>query len=82
MFEPSPIFLPMLILVVWTIIQLGWMAATRLPAIAKANLGPTAGQRTADLAEQLPKEIQWKADNYNQCPVRAFHDALFSSWPL
>lgn len=65
MFQPDPILLPVFCLVVWTIIQLFWMAATRLPAIAKANLGPTAGQRTADLATQLPENIQWKADNYN-----------------
>jgi hypothetical protein len=46
-------------------LQLIWMAATRLPAISAARLGPTAGQRTADLAGQIPKEVQWKADNYN-----------------
>lgn len=61
----SPMLLPILVLVIWTIIMLFWMAAVRLPAIAAANLGPTAGERTADLAEQLPKEVQWKADNYN-----------------
>ena len=65
MFEPSPILLPIFILVLWTIIQLFWMAAVRLPAIGKAKLGPTAGQRTADLAHQLPEHVQWKADNYN-----------------
>ena len=65
MFQPEPILLPVFVLVVWTVIQLFWMAGVRLPAIAKANLGPTAGQRTADLATQLPESIQWKADNYN-----------------
>lgn len=63
--SPEPILLPVLCLVIWTMIQLGWMAATRLPAIAKAKLGPEAGQRTADLAKQLPEQVQWKADNYN-----------------
>lgn len=65
MFQAEPILLPVFCLVVWTMIQLGWMAATRLPAIAAAKLGPEAGQRTQDLALALPKEIQWKADNYN-----------------
>ncbi len=65
MFESSPILFPVFALVVWSMIQLCWMAATRLPAIGKANLGPTAGQRTAELAKQLPEQIQWKADNYN-----------------
>ncbi len=65
MFEPSPMLFPVFALVVWTMVQFCWMAATRLPAIGKANLGPTAGQRTSVLAEQLPEQIQWKADNYN-----------------
>ena len=65
MFQPEPILLPVFVLVIWTIIQLFWMAGVRLPAIGKANLGPTAGQRTADLAGQLPENVQWKADNYN-----------------
>ncbi|MFN3239593.1 MAG: MAPEG family protein [Pseudomonadales bacterium] len=65
MFQAEPILLPVFCLVLWTIVQLFWMAATRLPAIAKAKLGPTAGRRTADLANQLPEQVQWKADNYN-----------------
>jgi len=64
-FAPSPILLPVFVLVIWSVIQLVWMAATRLPAINAAKLSPEAGQRTSDLSEQLPKEIQWKADNYN-----------------
>lgn len=65
MFESSPILLPVFCLVIWTIIQLFWMAATRLPAIAKADLEPTAGQRTSELGKLLPENVQWKADNYN-----------------
>ena len=55
----------MVALVLWTFVMLGWMAATRVPAIAKARLPKDAGERTADLAIMLPKQIQWKADNYN-----------------
>ena len=65
LFEAAPILLPVFVLVIWSIIVLFWMAAVRLPAIGKARLGPTAGERTADLANQLPKQVQWKADNYN-----------------
>ena len=65
MFDSSPILLPVLVLVLWSVVQLLWMVVTRLPAISAANLGDTAGQRTAELAEQLPQEVQWKADNYN-----------------
>jgi len=65
MFTPEPILLPVVCLVIWTIIQLIWMGSTRLPAIKAAKLGPDVGQRTVELGTQLPKEVQWKADNYN-----------------
>jgi len=65
MFTPEPILLPVMCLVIWTLIQLVWMAAVRFPAIAAAKLGPDVGQNTTELGTQLPKEVQWKADNYN-----------------
>ncbi|MFT7688173.1 MAG: hypothetical protein ACI9FB_003533 [Candidatus Azotimanducaceae bacterium] len=61
----SPILLPILCLGLWTLVMMTWMVVTRLPAISAAKLGPDAGQRTAELGDQLPKEVQWKADNYN-----------------
>ncbi len=61
----SPLLLPVLSLVIWTLVQMCWMMVVRLPAILAADLGPDAGQRTAQLAEQLPAKVQWKADNYN-----------------
>ncbi|MFT5578934.1 MAG: hypothetical protein ACI9WS_001692 [Paraglaciecola psychrophila] len=65
MLTSTPILLPILSLVLWTLIVQVWMIVTRLPAIGAANLGPTAGERTAELAAQLPAQVQWKADNYN-----------------
>ena len=61
----APILTPVLVLVLWTMVMLGWLAATRLPYIAKNKMGKDAGQRTAELGALLPKEIQWKAGNYN-----------------
>jgi len=61
----SPILLPVFGLGLWTFVVMTWMVVTRLPAISAAKLGPDAGQRTSELAAQLPKEVQWKADNYN-----------------
>lgn len=61
----APILLPALVLVLWTMIMLGWLAVTRLPYVAAQKMGPEAGQRTSELAAQMPAEIQWKADNYN-----------------
>ena len=60
-----PILIPVLVLVIWSIIQMLWALKERLPAISAAKLGPTAGQRTSELAGLLPKESQWKFDNYN-----------------
>ncbi len=65
MIELSPILTPVLVLVIWTIVVLFWMAAARLPAISKAGLGPEAGERTAELATMLDRRVQFKADNYN-----------------
>lgn len=56
---------PAVVLIAWTLVMLGWMAATRLPAMTAARLPKTAGERTSDLGAMLPKSVQWKADNYN-----------------
>jgi hypothetical protein len=63
--SPQPIFLPVFVLVLWSLVMLMWLAVTRLPYIAKNKFSPDAGERTSELAAQMPKEIQWKADNYN-----------------
>lgn len=61
----DPILAPIIVLVLWTFFVQGWMAATRLPAMNKAKLSPQTAERTADLGGLLPKQVQWKADNYN-----------------
>lgn len=60
---------PVIVLLVWTMTMWVWMYATRLPAI---NRLPKDGSPDADrgwtkekLEELLPREIQWKAHNYN-----------------
>lgn len=61
------ILAPAAVLVVWSLVMLVWMAATRLPALRKLNLPPekSRGGRGSDLDGVLPPEIQWKAHNYN-----------------
>ncbi len=58
---------PAAALAVWSMVMLLWMAATRLPALAKLKLPPeqSRGGRGSDLDGVLPAEIQWKAHNYN-----------------
>lgn len=65
MTEISPILTPVIVLVLWSIVVLFWMAAARLPAIQKAGMAPQAGERTVELGAQLDRKVQFKADNYN-----------------
>lgn len=61
----TSILIPMLILVLWTLIMLGWMALARIPTMNAMKLHPQEGARTSELGAKLPAEVQWKADNYN-----------------
>jgi hypothetical protein len=62
---PSPILAPVVALVLWSFVMWAWLYATRIPALraAKAPLDPT--MTAAQLAERLPPQVRWKADNYN-----------------
>ncbi|MCR2832971.1 MAPEG family protein [Parerythrobacter lacustris] len=62
----AQILAPAAVLVLWSLIMLMWVAATRLPAISKSggikNAKP--GGRGVDLEGVLPDKINWKAHNY------------------
>ncbi len=62
----SPIFAPAMVLVIWSLFMLGWLAATRLPAMAKAgiDLNSIVGARGANLEGVIPDRVNWKAHNY------------------
>jgi hypothetical protein len=62
----SPIFAPAIALVLWSLVMLGWLAITRLPAMAKAgiSLANVVGARGANLEGVLPDRVNWKAHNY------------------
>ncbi len=64
---PMPILAPAAVLILWTILMLLWMLATRGPAIAKAKIPAekTVGARGSDLEGVIPARTQWKAHNYN-----------------
>lgn len=63
----SEILQPVVALIGWTIVMLGWMLATRFPAMARAgvSLGSLVGTKASDADRSLPREAQWKAHNYN-----------------
>ena len=63
----AQILAPAATLVLWSLVMLIWMAATRLPAIFKRPGGMGAakpGGRGQDLEGVLPDSIQWKSHNY------------------
>lgn len=62
----SPIFAPAITLVLWSLVMLGWLAVSRLPAMARAgvNLASTVGSRGVDLEGVVPDRVNWKSHNY------------------
>jgi len=63
----SPIFAPAIVLVLWSLFMLAWLAISRLPAMAKAGiaLGSLVGGRGADLEGVIPDRVNWKSHNYS-----------------
>ena len=62
----SPIFAPAIVLVLWSLVMLGWLAITRLPAMARAGIQLTTvvGARGVNLEGVVPDRVNWKAHNY------------------
>ena len=62
----SPIFAPAIVLVLWSLVMLTWLALTRLPAMSAAGISlPTiVGQRGVNLEGLIPDRVNWKSHNY------------------
>ncbi|MDX9873738.1 MAG: MAPEG family protein [Spongiibacteraceae bacterium] len=60
------ILAPAAVLVLWSLVMLFWVAATRIPALRRANIdiGNAVGGRGQDLDAVLPPQVNWKAHNY------------------
>ena len=60
------ILAPAAVLVLWSIIMLVWLAATRLPALKTIGIDMTkaVGGRGADIDPNMPPSIAWKSHNY------------------
>ncbi len=52
-------------LVLWTFVMWAWLYATRIPAIRKNKIVMDSQRPGGELLSQLPAEVRWKADNYN-----------------
>jgi hypothetical protein len=62
---PSPILAPVIVLVLWTLAMCVWLYATRIPALKKHNVVYDPRRPAEAFHAQLPAEVRWKADNYN-----------------
>jgi hypothetical protein len=62
---PSPILAPLIVLVLWTLAMCVWLYATRIPALKKHNVVYDPRRPAEAFHAQLPAEVRWKADNYN-----------------
>jgi hypothetical protein len=60
------ILAPAAVLVLWSLIMMVWMAATRMPAMKKVgiDLGTAVGARGADIDPNVPQSVAWKSHNY------------------
>ncbi len=64
----SPILIPVVALVAWTLVVFLWMVATRLPAMRKAGISLSTappGSRGSQLDGVIDDRVQWKSHNYN-----------------
>lgn len=64
----SPILIPVVALVAWSLVMMAWMAIARRRAFARMGIGWSTiprGSRGANLDGRAPDEAQWPAHNYN-----------------
>jgi len=65
--EQIPILAPAAVLVLWSLVVLLWMTATRFPAFSKAGLKISEaepGGRYVDVEPTMPAKVNWKSHNY------------------
>lgn len=61
----SPILLPVVVLLAWTMVMWFWMYVSRIPAIYKAGMKLDPFAPRGEQMSTLPPTVRWKADNYN-----------------
>ena len=61
----SPMFAPIVALVLWSLVMWALLYATRIPAMNRLKVPLDNTKTPADLAAQVPPNVRWKADNYN-----------------
>jgi len=62
----SEILKPVVVLVAWTLVMLGWLVVKRMPALKAAgiDIGKARGGHPGALDGVVPEQVQWPAHNY------------------
>jgi hypothetical protein len=61
----SHLLAPVVALVLWSLVMCAWLYATRIPAIRQRKIAYDPHRPAEEFHAQLPAEVRWKADNYN-----------------
>ena len=63
----SPILVPVVALVAWSLVIMLWMTASRLPAMKRAgiDINTLVGGRGQNLEGVVPDKVQWVSHNYS-----------------
>jgi hypothetical protein len=61
----SPLLGPVIALVLWSFVMCAWLYATRIPAIRQLGIVYDPHRPDEAFHAQLPAQVRWKADNYN-----------------
>jgi hypothetical protein len=61
----NTILAPLVALVLWSFVMWAWLYATRIPAVTKGNIIYDPHRPAEEFHAQLPAQVRWKADNYN-----------------
>ena len=61
----SPLFAPLIALVLWSFVIGFWLYFARISAIKKYKIVYDPYRPNAEFHNQLPAKARWKADNYN-----------------
>lgn len=67
MVDQNPVLAPAAVLVLWSLVMLLWMTATRFSAFAKAGVkigDAKPGSRYVDVEPMMPARVNWKSHNY------------------
>lgn len=61
----SPMFAPLIALVLWSFVMMAWLYARRIPAMVKGRIAYDPYRPAEEFHARMPARARWAADNYN-----------------